>query len=163
MTRIFDQKYITEREDTTTPEHCLWISVLSKAAHDAIFGSDWREAKLAISWFKGNGSSFRQVCNLAGRDPAYVYKRMQKPIEEREKHMEMVRNGQRLYVKESPKLPTQYHTYYRERIQSKRRGPYKKRKKKHLMGNAYYKAKREKNLRMVLQGRKGGRPRLYVV
>ena len=25
----------------------------------------------------------------------------------------------------------------------------------------YYKAKREKNSRMVLQGRKGGRPRLY--
>ena len=46
---IFQQKYITEQEDTTSPEHYLWISVLSKAAHDAIYGSEWREAKKAIS------------------------------------------------------------------------------------------------------------------
>ena len=30
-------KHITEKEDTTSPEHYLWISVLSKAAHDAIY------------------------------------------------------------------------------------------------------------------------------
>ena len=49
---IFDQKYATESEDPTSPEHYLWISVLTKAAHDALYSSDWREAKIAIEWFK---------------------------------------------------------------------------------------------------------------
>ena len=69
-------------------------------------------------------------------------------------------DGTRMYVKANPYKPRGgkiYHSHYR---QGYKRGPYKKRKK-HLMGNAYYKAKREKNLRMVLQGRKGGRPRMY--
>jgi hypothetical protein len=157
--KIFEQKYLTEQEDVTTPEHCLWISVLSKAAHDAIYGSDWREAKIAINWFKDQTSNFKEVCNLAGKDPAYVYRRMQKPIKEREEHMEMVRTGQRYYVKGTKKLPTQHHSHYRGKGPGSR-GPYKK-KKKHLMGNAYYKAKREKDLRAVIRGSKGGRPRLY--
>ena len=62
------------------------------------------------------------------------------------------------YVKTTKIFP-QHHSHYRARVKGSR-GPYKKRKK-HLMGNAYYKAKREKDLRMVLQGRKGGRPRMY--
>ena len=65
MTKIFQQKYITEQEDTTSPEHYLWISVLSKAAHDAIYGSDWREAKKAINWFKDMGTGFKEVCSYA--------------------------------------------------------------------------------------------------
>ena len=155
---IFQQKYITEPLDDVTPEHCLWISVLSKAAHDAIYSSDWRESKLAIAWFKGMGSGFREVCELAGKNPQYVHTKMQKAIREREADMEMVRNGQRYYVKTTKIFP-QHHSHYRARVKGSR-GPYKKRKK-HLMGNAYYKAKREKDLRMVLQGRKGGRPRMY--
>jgi len=157
---IFQQKYITEPLDDMTPEHCLWISVLSKAAHDAIYSSDWRESKLAIAWFKGMGSGFREVCELAGKNPQYVHTRMQKAIRERETDMEMVRNGQRYYVKEPPRPKVvQHRSHYRGKGPGSR-GSYKKRKK-HLMGNAYYKAKREKNLRMVLQGRKGGRPRMY--
>jgi hypothetical protein len=158
MTGIFQQKYLTEVEDITTPEHCLWISVLSKAAHDAIYSSDWREAKLAIAWFKGMGSGFREVCNYAGKDPNYVHAKMQIAIKKREMDMEMIKSGQRYYVKSTIKFP-QHHSHYRARVKGSR-GPYKKRKK-HLMGNTYYKAKREKDLRMVLQGRKGGRPRMY--
>ena len=82
------QKYLTEAEDTTTPEHYLWTSVLSKAAHDAIYGSDWREAKSAIAWFKEMGKGFKEVCELAGRDPSSVHRKMQSPIEKRETHME---------------------------------------------------------------------------
>ena len=109
------QKYLTEKEDTTAPEHYLWISVLSKAAHDAIYSSDWREAKLAISWFKDMSSEFRKVCELAGRDPSSVYRKMQDPIKKREDHMEMVRNGGRYYVKETTPPDTRYHSSYRGR------------------------------------------------
>ena len=49
---IFQQKYIKEAEPIQSSEHDLWTAVLSKAAHDAIYSSDWREAKKAISWFK---------------------------------------------------------------------------------------------------------------
>ena len=156
---IFQQKYITEAADDTTPEHYLWTSVLSKAAHDAIYSSDWREAKAAIAWFKGRGANYKDVCHFAGKDPNYVHKRMELPIARREKHMEMVRTGQRFYVKETCLPLIQHRSHYRG-TGPRKRGPYKKRKK-HLMGNAYYKAKRAKNLRMVLQGSKGGRPRLY--
>ena len=157
---IFQQKYITEQEDTTTPEHTLWFSVLCKAAHDAIFTSDWVEARKAMNWFKDQGSGFREVCELAGKDPNYVHSHIINKILEREKYMIAIRNGNRVYVKDNPYKPRGgkvYHSHYRA---GKKRGPYKKRKN-HLGGNAYYKAKREKNLRMVLQGRKGGRPRLY--
>ena len=80
---IFQQKYITEQEDKTTAEHCLWTSVLAKAAHDAIFTSDWVEAKKAITWFKDQGSGFREVCELAGKDPNYVYSHIISKILER--------------------------------------------------------------------------------
>jgi len=109
------RKYLTEKEDTTSPEHYLWTSVLSKAAHDAIYCSDWREAKLAISWFKGMSRGFKEVCELAGRDPSSVYQKMQDPIKKREMHMEMVRTGQRYYVKETQPPEIRYHSSYRGR------------------------------------------------
>ena len=109
------QKYLTEKEDTETPEYSLWISVMSKAAHDALYNSDWREAKLAISWFKSMGAGFREVCGYVGKDPHYVYKKMEKPIKEREQHMEMVRYGGRYYVKETTPLATQHYSHYRGR------------------------------------------------
>jgi hypothetical protein len=111
----FQQKYLTEQEDTTSPEHYLWTSVLSKAAHDAIYCSDWREAKSAIAWFKEMGKGFKEVCELAGRDPSSVYKKIQDPIKKRENYMEMVRTGQRYYVKETTPPETRYHSSYRGR------------------------------------------------
>ena len=109
------RKYLTEKEDTTSPEHYLWTSVLSKAAHDAIYCSDWREAKSAIAWFKEMGKGFKEVCELAGRDPSSVYKKIQDPIKKRENYMEMVRTGQRYYVKETTPPETRYHSSYRGR------------------------------------------------
>ena len=115
MMTKFQQKYLTEQEDTTSPEHYLWTSVLSKAAHDAIYCSDWREAKSAIAWFKEMGKGFKEVCELAGRDPSSVYKKIQDPIKKRENYMEMVRTGQRYYVKETTPPETRYHSSYRGR------------------------------------------------
>jgi len=88
MKGIFSQKFIHDTIETGSPEHDLWVSVLSKAAHDAIYCSDWRESRIAISWFKTGGSNFRKVCEYAGREPSYVHRVMQLPIKRREKEME---------------------------------------------------------------------------
>ena len=160
--KIFDQKHATEKEDTTSPEHYLWPSVLSKAAHDAIFTSDWRESKKAIAWFKGKGSQFKKVCELAGKDPNYVHQKMILPIAQREEHMHLTRSGTRYYVEKNPALPTLpagrniYHSHYRTGY---KRGPYKT----NLKIVKKRGRPRKKNLKMVLRGSKGGRPRLYVV
>ena len=87
MTKM-DLQYLTrEINEAGTPEHDLWTCVLSKAAHDAIYCTDWRESRMAISWFKAGGFNFRKVCELAGRDPAYVHRVMELPIKRREKEM----------------------------------------------------------------------------
>ena len=156
----FQQKYRTEQEDTTSPEHYLWVSVLSKAAHDALYSSDWMESRQAIKWFKAQRADFRKVCELAGKDPNYVYTHIIKKITEREAHMQWIKTGQRYYVKDNQGLcrgGIVYHSHY---PQGYKRGPYKK-KKKHLTGNSYYAAKRKKDPYYVRIGKLGGRPRIY--
>ena len=91
MKGIYEQKSAHEVEEKGTPEHDLWTCVLSKAAHDAIYTTDWRESRAAISWFKTGGWNFRKVCEYAGREPDYVQRVMRRPIEKREE--EMKRNG----------------------------------------------------------------------
>jgi len=154
ITMKFQQKYITECTEVTTPEHYLWVSVLSKAAHDAVYGSDWREAKIAIAWFKGMGSGFKEVCSFAGKDPLYVHKRMIKAILKRETDMEMRRNGGRYYVKETRQPVPHFHSHYRGGL---KRGPYNTQPKRKV-GRP-----RTKNSKYVIMGRKGGRPKLYGV
>ena len=166
---IFEQKYEIEKEDTSSPEHYLWISVLTKAAHDALYSSDWRESKFAMEWFKSKNASFRKVCEYAGKNPEYVYQKMIKKIEKRESHIEAVRSGNKLYVKDTSEPVNGekiFHSHYRKTATVSTL-PHRKRgrpKKKHLTGNAYYKARRgNKNLRAMINGSKGGRPRLYIV
>ena len=88
MKGIYAQKFTNEVDESGTAEHDLWVSVLSKAAHDAIYSTDWRESRLAISWFKSGNYNFRKVCEYAGREPAYVRRVMELPIKRREKEME---------------------------------------------------------------------------
>ena len=76
----FKQKFeATESNQPKTSEQDLWISVLSKAAHDAVYTSDWLEARKAIAWFKSNSDDFQEVCKLAGLNPDYVFSKMAKP------------------------------------------------------------------------------------
>jgi len=156
----FKQKFeATESNQPRTPEQDLWTSVVSKAAHDAIYTTDWLEARKAIAWFKSKSEDFEEVCELAGLNHEYVYRRMLKSLRERENHMEYVRTGNRFYVKGTIGLPRGgkvYHSHYRTGI---KRGPYKK--KKHLTGNSYYAAKRKKDPYYVKIGKLGGRPRIY--
>ena len=87
MKETFSQKFATEVDESGTAEHDLWVSVLSKAAHDAIYCTDWRESRLAISWFTTGGFNFRTVCEYAGREPEYVHRVMELPIKRREREM----------------------------------------------------------------------------
>ena len=88
MKGIYAQKFTNEVDEGGTAEHDLWVSVLCKAAHDAIYSTDWRESRLAIAWFKAGNYNFRKVCEYAGREPAYVHRVMELPIKRREKEME---------------------------------------------------------------------------
>jgi type II secretory pathway predicted ATPase ExeA len=94
----------------------LWVSVVAKAADDAVNSNDhtealkainWfkndsanfrqvcgladsndhTEALKAINWFKNDSANFRQVCGLAGRDPRYVRKKILPKVLEREKEI----------------------------------------------------------------------------
>ena len=87
MKGIYAQKFTTDVREEGSAEHDLWVTVLSKAAHDAIYCTDWRESRLAIAWFKSGNYNFRKVCEYAGRDPEYVHRVMELPIKRREKEM----------------------------------------------------------------------------
>ena len=62
-------------EQNKEPEQKLWVAVLAKAFDDAFYCTDQRAALEALSWIK-HGMDFNSVCQLAGRDPDYVRKRM---------------------------------------------------------------------------------------
>ena len=121
------------------PEEKLFIAVLSQAAHD-VFSSHVQknDRDAAIAFFLGRGKQFRDICELAGREPQYVYEKVRKRILQ----------GRGWNLDESMRKT------YRTRVG-------RKRKKKYLTGNAYYAAKATKNFYYQGMGAKGGRPRMY--
>jgi len=132
------------------PEKDLWVAVLTRAVLDACKGPPRLNMKRrtniahknhynynrdqARHFFLEGGAYFKHVCEMAGRNPDYVQTKIKKVL--------LRKNGWNVDV------PITSH--YRQ-------GP--KRGKKHLTGNAYYKAK--KNLYYAGMGAKGGRPRMY--
>ncbi len=70
-------------EQNKEPEQKLWIAVLAKAFDDAFYSTDDRAALEALSWIR-HGIDFNYVCQLAGRDPNYVRKRMLDKVIQRE-------------------------------------------------------------------------------
>ena len=135
---IFDRKTGTEIEELNSPEHELWVCVLSKAAHDALYSSDWWQSRLAIEWFKGKGRDFADVCKNAGKNPDYVHRKMIKQIIEREEMMRSVRKGSRLCVKPRYESKRKRRSVNKIRPSRYRGGRLAKR----LTGNSYYAAKR---------------------
>ena len=121
------------------PEEKLFIAVLSQAAHD-VFSSHVQknDRDAAIAFFLGRSRQFRDICELAGREPQYVYEKVRKRILQ----------GRGWNLDESMRKT------YRTRVS-------RKRKKKYLTGNAYYAAKATKNFYYQGMGAKGGRPRMY--
>ena len=138
------------------PEKSLWVAVLCRAALDAFKGPPRldmsRKANVshqnhynydrdqAQHFFLHGGPHFNDVCEMAGRNPAYVKQKATKLL--------LRKNGWNVDVPIT--------SYYRQGPKRKRGRP----KKKHLTGNAYYAAKK-KNLYYQNMGKKGGRPRIY--
>jgi len=82
------------------PEENLWTAVLTKAADDALFTTDYREALLSINWFETGGRDFRNVCQLAGRDHAYVFKKISKQVKERKQKIKEWEDGIKQRIEE---------------------------------------------------------------
>ena len=70
-------------EQNKEPEQKLWIAVLAKAFDDAFYCTDHNAALDALRWIK-HGLDFNYVCQLAGRDPNYVRRRMLDKVIDRE-------------------------------------------------------------------------------
>ena len=153
-------------EKVTLPEKDLWVAVLCRAVLDACKGPpdlDMTRAaniphknlygynrRAARHFFLEGGYHFRLICEMAGRNPAYVQNKVRKVI--------LKKNGWNVDV------PITSH--YRQGPKRGRRKP--KYRKKHLTGNSYYAAKagremKKKNLYYQGMGAKGGRPRIYNV
>ena len=122
------------------PEERLFIAVLSQAAHDAFSTHVGRlEREAARAFFTNKSGRFKYICELAGRESEYVYKKIQKRI----------LAGDGWSLEES----------LRKTNQPKKRQ--RRRRKKHLTGNAYYAKKAQKNFYYEGIRAKGGRPRIY--
>ena len=153
-------------DKVTLPEKDLWVAVLCRAVLDACKGPPdldmTRKAnkshkslynynrEAARHFFMTGGSHFKLICEMAGRNPAYVQNKVRKVI--------LKKNGWNVDV------PITSH--YRQGPKRGKRKP--KYRKKHLTGNAYYAAKagkemKKKNLYYQGMGAKGGRPRIYNV
>ena len=133
----------------TLPEKDLWVAVLHRAALDACKGPPRldltsranishhnyykynREA--ARHFFLRGGAHFKEICEMAGRNPEYVKQKIRQII--------LRKNGWNVDV------PLTSHYRKSEGLNGKR----KRGRPKKLTGNSYYAA----------IGKKGGRPRIY--
>jgi len=107
--------------DWTSPERRLFIAVISQAVHDAFSNHVPKlEKQQAQSWLMSNNRDFKNICEHAGRNAQYIFEKIRKKILEA--------NGWNVNL-------------------SMRTTPPRIRKRKHLTGNAYYAAKREKDSR----------------
>ena len=154
--------YVGHAEETideskvSLPEKDLWVAVLCRAVLDACKGPpELRIANVshrnqytydrdqARHFFMEGGAHFREVCDMAGRNPDYVQKKIRKVI----------------LRKEGWNIDIPITSHYRQGPKrGRKRGKYRK---KHLTGNAYYAAKAKKNFYYQGMGAKGGRPRIY--
>ena len=157
--------YVGHAEETihddkvTLPEKDLWVAVLCRAVLDACKGPPLLnmskhsntahknqytyDRDQARHFFIKGGKHFREICEMAGRNPDYVQTKVKKVL--------LRKNGWNVDV------PITSH-YRQGPKRGSKRGKYKK---KHLTGNAYYAAKAKKNFYYQGMGAKGGRPRIY--
>jgi len=152
---------VIHEDRVTLPEKDLWVAVLTRAVLDACKGPPdldmTRQANVchksqynynrdqARHFFLTGGPHFKNICEMAGRNPDYVQQKIRKVL--------LRSNGWNVDV------PVTSH-YRQGPKRGSKRGKYKK---KHLTGNAYYAAKAKKNFYYQGMGAKGGRPRIYNV
>ena len=138
----------------TLPEKDLWVAVLTRAVLDAckgppkldmtkqtniphknLYGYNHRAAR---HFFLSGGPHFREICEMAGRNPDYVRQKVRKIL--------LRKDGWNVDVPIS--------SHYRQGPKRKRGRPRKEKyRSTHPAGNAYFTA----------IGKKGGRPKLYGV
>ena len=157
--------YVGHAEETidedrvTLPEKDLWVAVLCRAALDACKGPPLLnmskhshtahknhytyDRDQARHFFVTGGPHFRNICEMAGRNPDYVQAKVRKIL--------LRKGGWNVDV------PITSH-YRQGPKRGSKRGKYKK---KHLTCNAYYAAKAKKNFYYQGMGAKGGRPRIH--
>ena len=152
----FQQKYITDHESKIdSPEKDLWIAVLTRAVIDACKGPPaldmTRQANIchqsnykynrdqARHFFLQGGFHFRQICEMAGRDPTYVQHKIRTII--------LRKNGWNVDI------PVTSHYRQGPKRKKARGRPKKKYRTTYPAGNAYYSD----------MGKKGGRPKIYGV
>ena len=156
--------YVGHAEETLSdnkvslPEKDLWIAVLCRAVLDAVKGPSKLDMSLysntshknqytydrdqARHFFLKGGKHFREICEMAGRNPDYVQVKIRKIL---------LRKG-------GWNVDVPITSHYR---QGPKRGSKRGKYKKKLTGNAYYAAKAKKNFYYEGMGAKGGRPRIY--
>ncbi len=119
MSRFIKSSPAYASDKIDCPQKRLFIAILSQAVHDAFAPHVPRlEKQAARSFLTSNSPDFQHICEMAGRNHAYVREKIRKKV--------LRENGWNVDVK--------------LRITAPRR---KKINKKHLTGNAYYAAKRE--------------------
>ena len=138
----------------TLPEKDLWVAVLTRAVLDAckgppkldmtkqtniphknLYGYNHRAAR---HFFLSGGPHFREICEMAGRNPDYVRQKVRKIL--------LRKDGWNVDVPIS--------SHYRQGPKRKRGRPRKEKyRSTHPAGNSYFTA----------IGKKGGRPKLYGV
>ena len=69
-----------ESNRTMEPEQKLFVAVLTQAVHDAFKTADKLDKDSARSWLLGNSRDFRNICEFAGRNPAYVRERIKNKV-----------------------------------------------------------------------------------
>ena len=162
---------ISPADKVTLPEKDLWVAVLCRAVLDACKGPPQldmtRKANTAHKslynynreaarhFFMEGGYHFNLICEMAGRNPAYVQAKIRKIL--------LRKNGWNVDVPLTSHYRQGPKRGYMIRRALRKRGKYKK---KHLTGNAYYAAKaakemKAKNIYYQGMGTKGGRPRIY--
>ena len=78
---------VTIFQRTKGPEESLWTAVLTRAVQDVFTTTDWHATHTAIAWFKNKSKDFKDVCELAGRNPQYVQDKMLPKIQNREQYI----------------------------------------------------------------------------
>jgi len=156
--------YVGHAEETisddrvTLPEKDLWVAVLCRAVLDACKGPPMLNMDLkcnrshkniytydrdqARHFFIEGGSHFRLICEMAGRDPDYVRTKIKKA----------------LLRKEGWNIDVPITSHYR---QGPKRGIKRGKYKKKFRAVKTVGRPGKKDMRYVIRGNKGGRPRMY--
>ena len=65
-------------------ENKIFVAILHQAVRDAFVSSDGFAKRSARAWLLGNSERFRFVCECAGREAAYVQKKVKQKIDKEE-------------------------------------------------------------------------------